>query len=166
MSLDIAGICSDTWNIVINVTEHWMGKSRKLEIAKCGKLLGKCYFAVHHKSNTEMLPLVTYTCCCFYAHEKGLKLRKPSSKLNNTTIIILVLVSSLLKGRVFLLTFKTTQNSKTTPYIKKKKNYSGSLHLSVHIWEDLEDLRIHNGGFKTFFWNTSSLIFNKAYKIF
>lgn len=68
MSWEIAGICSDTGNIVINVTDHWMGKSRKLEIAKCGMLLGKCYFAVHHKSNIEMLPLVTYTCCCFYAH--------------------------------------------------------------------------------------------------
>lgn len=148
MSLDIAGICSDTWNIVINVTEHWMGKSRKLEIAKCGMLLGKCYFAVHHKSNTEMLPLVTYTCCCFYAHEKGLKLRKPSSKLNNTTIIILVLVSSLLKGRVFLLTFKTTQNSKTTPYIKKKKitlevcislyTYGRTWKIWGYIMEDLK----------------------------
>lgn len=76
MSLEIGGICSDTWNIVINITEHWMGKSRKLEIAKCGMLLGKCYFAVHHKSNTETLPLVTYTCCCFYAHKKASKLKK------------------------------------------------------------------------------------------
>lgn len=85
MSLERAGISSDTRNIVIHVTDHWMEKSRKLEIAKCGMLLGKCCFAVHHKSNTEMLPLVTYTCCCFYAHKKGLKLKKKSSKLNNNT---------------------------------------------------------------------------------
>lgn len=149
---------------MINVTEHWMGKSRKLEIAKCGMLLGKCYFAVHRKSNTEMLPSVKYTCCCFYAHEKGLKLRKPSSKVNNNTIIILVLVFSLSKGG-FLSLLSKPQNSKTTPYIYIK-NYSGSLHFSVHIWEDLEDLRIHDGEIKIFFLNTSSLIFNKAYKNF
>jgi len=118
MSLETAGICSDTLNIVINVTEHWIGKSRKLEIAKCGMLLGRCYFAVHHKYNTEMLPLVTYTCCCFYAQKKDLKImRKPSSILNNIIIIILVLVFSPLKGRFFLLTFKTTQNGKTALYI-------------------------------------------------
>lgn len=69
MSFEIAGTCSDTWNTVMNVAEHWIGKSRKLEIAKCGMLLGRCYFAVHHKYNTEMLPLVTYTCCWFYANK-------------------------------------------------------------------------------------------------
>lgn len=113
-SLKLAGICSETWNIVINVTKHWLGKSRKLEIAKCRMLLGRCYFAVHHKYNTEMLPLVTYTCCHFYAHKKDLKRRR---KPNNTIFIILILFFSPLKGRIFLLTFKTTQDGKATQHI-------------------------------------------------
>lgn len=133
MSLEIAGICSDTWNIVINVTEHWMGKSRKLEIAKCGMLLGKCYFAVHRKSNTEMLPSVKYTCCCFYAHEKGLKLRKPSSKVNNNTIIILVLVFSLSKGGFFSLLSKPHRIAKQHHIYKKKKLLWKFAFLCTHM---------------------------------
>lgn len=132
MRLEVAGICSDTWNIVINVTEHWIGKLRKLEIAKCGMLLGRCYFAVQHKYNTKMLPhVVMYTCYCFYAHKKNLKMRrKPSSKLK---IIILVLVTPLSKGKVYSL-FSKPHRTREQHNIYQQI-YSENLCISVHIWE-------------------------------
>lgn len=72
--------------------------------------------------------------------------RKPSSKLNNIIIVILLIfVFSPLKGRVFLLTFETTQNEKTTQYIAA--NIFRNLHLSIHIEEELAGLRIYDGGF-------------------